>query len=80
MRWIRTPAGDQAHAVPRAFTNRTLCGLFIEGAAIAAAPGFENRCLNCDREWRRMGRTGSSRPKPNPRVEYKPKHKFTDWE
>jgi hypothetical protein len=79
MKWIRTPLGDQAHAVARDHDGRTICGLFITEATIAAAPGFENRCLNCDREWRRVGRT-HRKQKPDPRVEFKPKHKFTDWE
>jgi hypothetical protein len=58
--------------------GKTLCGLPLEDAVIAKAPGFDDRCGNCDREWRDRGRRQrKTRPKS---IDYQPRFKFEDWE
>jgi len=80
MRWVRYPTGDKVHAVPRGAAC-ALCGLGLVGASLAAPPGFDNRCESCDEEWRHRGR--AEKPKlnrPDPRIVYRPRFKFEDWE
>ena len=77
MKWIRLPHGDKAHAV---VAGETLCGLGLVNAVIVPAPGFEDRCGNCDNEWRRRGRAARPHQKPrqDPKMSYQPRFKLED--
>jgi hypothetical protein len=79
MKWIHTAIdGQKCHAVLTRHGGKTLCGLPLDGATIAPAPGFENRCGNCDNEWRDRGRRQrKARPQNN---DYRPRFTFKDWE
>lgn len=81
MRWIQI--GDRAHAVTRKNKGLTLCGLeVVRAKSILVSPPFEDRCGNCDKEWRKLGRATKAKKKPTPvapRTTYKPRHSFNDW-
>jgi hypothetical protein len=78
MRWVKI--GECVHAVVRAHRRQTLCRLDLERTkSIAVAPGFDNRCGNCDIEWRRRGR--ATKPAPVNKVTvYRPQYTFADFE
>lgn len=80
MKWVCI--SDRIHAVARAHNGLTLCGLEIERVkSIAHAPGFENRCLACDREWRHRGRAQKPPVKKiDARTVYRPQYTFADFE
>ena len=82
MKWIHTAIdGQKCHAVLTRHGGKTLCGLPLDGATIAPAPGFENRCGNCDAEWRERGRHQRKKTRPVSRKEeYRPRFTFKDWE
>jgi hypothetical protein len=81
MKWIRTHHGDKAHAVSSHDSATTMCGIPIRYAAAIVAPGFDDRCGNCDKEWRRKAK--AERPKRQKRRSkdtYLPRFTFRDWE
>lgn len=79
MRWIRTHAGSKCHAVLRAATT-TLCGIHFDHVGGIVTPGADDRCNNCDAEWRKRGR--ASGPKRGRRKVggYKAPFSIKDWE
>ena len=80
MRWIQI--GERAHAVTRKNKGVTMCGLELTRTdAIIVSPPFEDRCGNCDKRWRDIGRR--SKPKRVVGVDaadYKPRFTFADFE
>jgi len=83
MRWIQI--GERAHAVLRKNKGLTLCRLeIVRAKSIVVSPPFEERCVACDKEWRRRGRAQkkhTSTPKrANDLTMYKPQHTFDEWE
>ncbi len=80
MQWIQTHNGEKAHAVCRK-AKTTICGIDLsEHADAIVVPGVEDRCDNCDREWRMLGK--KTRPKQQQRKQpaYVNKFSFRDWE
>jgi hypothetical protein len=82
MRWIQI--GDHAHAVMRNNKGLTLCRLEIARAkSIVVSPPFEERCGNCDKEWRKRGRMTAKPKMPKTaeqRAVYEPQHTFDDFD
>lgn len=81
MRWVKI--GERVHAVVRAHRGQTLCGLELERTkSIAIAPGFDNRCGDCDKRWRKIGRATKPAPvkKIDARTVYRPQFTFADFE
>jgi len=91
VRWVTFPKGDRAHAVMETQPGRTICGLLMSGdpvefpsrrrgvAAEVAAPSHDERCENCDKEWRRRGRERRPKKRAAPRGEtYRPRFRFED--
>jgi hypothetical protein len=83
MKWIRTTNGDKVHAVMHRHDNKTVCGIALEHAGSIVIAGWDDRCQNCDHEWRRRGK--ANRPKGrdqpvDPRNVYRPRFTFRDWE
>jgi hypothetical protein len=80
MRWLRI--GERVHAVTREHGGLTLCGLAVARACrIEHAGNFDERCANCDRRWRDIGR--ASKPKAGRvdyRTVYRPQYTFADFE
>lgn len=82
MRWIQI--GERAHAVVRKNKGTTLCGLELGRAqSIIVSPPFEDRCGNCDKRWRDIGR--ASKPKrvvnkSDAKTVYRPRLKFDDFD
>jgi len=86
MRWIRTAAGDKAHIVFNRH-DRTACGIRIVHAAAIVRPSADDRCANCDHEWREHGakkrRELEDRERQIRAAEadvYEPRFSFKDWE
>jgi hypothetical protein len=83
MKWIRTRNGEKAHAVSRK-ASTTLCGIALsEHAAAIVTPGIEDRCDNCDREWRERGK--KTQPKKRQKTTerrsvYLNRFTYRDWE
>lgn len=81
MKWIKTPNGEYAHAVLRRNSGKTLCGLSIAGGKVTQLPEDGARCINCDNEWRDLGR--ENKPKTEKRLDladYRPQYTYKDWE
>jgi hypothetical protein len=87
VRWVKI--GERVHAVAHRSRDAlpidrhtTLCGLELERAkSIAVAPGFDNRCGNCDKRWREIGRaTKPPVKKVDARTVYRPQYTFADFE
>jgi hypothetical protein len=78
MKWVRTTNGDKAHAVLHEHDGDTICGISLKHAATIVIPGPDDRCKNCDNEWRRHGRLARPKKKNKHRVEYVPRFKFQD--
>ena len=88
MKWVKI--GECVHAVARRSKDAlpidratTLCGLALERTnSIALAPGFDNRCGNCDKRWREIGRATKPAPvkKVDARTVYRPQYTFADFE
>lgn len=75
MNWGRSRYGGKFHAM---IGHETLCGVSVH-VVTTAAPEFENRCGNCDKEWRERGRKlappAPPAPPPGP-ADYVPRHRF----
>lgn len=56
MRWVRTENGERAHAVFHEHDKTTVCGIALSAVAAIVTPGPDDRCGNCDKEWRRAAR------------------------
>jgi hypothetical protein len=79
MDWGKFQYGDRWHAL---VDGKPLCrcpGAVVE---VKNDPTHEERCENCDKQWRRIGREGkpkASRKGFNTRTVLRPKHKV-DWD
>jgi hypothetical protein len=84
VRWVRLTYGERAHAVLHASPDRTICGMQADGAREVHNPLHEDRCENCDKEWRRRGREARTARAPKRKYKqgttYVPRHKWKDWE
>jgi len=87
LKWIRTIAGEKAHAVFRAGDKKTACGIRLTNAARILAPPVIDRCDNCDRKWREVGarfrRALATKKRLIEAAEayvYYPRFRFEDWE
>jgi hypothetical protein len=80
VKWIRTRNGDKAHAVSTHHAQTTLCGIQFKHIAAIVLPGPDDRCGNCDAQWRQ--RAKKERPKRKKRTKdvYAPRFTFKDWE
>jgi hypothetical protein len=79
MRWVQTTKGEKAHVVVTG-AKETLCGIGFEHVVAIVSPGPDDRCGNCDKWWREIGRKERRTVnKPRRRDVYSPKHK-TRWE
>jgi hypothetical protein len=78
MKWIRTTDGDKAHAIFKRHDDKTVCGIRLRHAATIVSPAEDNRCENCDHEWRRQAR--KNKPKAKPSNDYTSRFTFRDWE
>jgi len=80
MKWIRTINGDKAHAIFKRGDEKTVCGIRLRHATEIVSPSDENRCGNCDHEWRQQGRKNKPAiPKKSSSL-YEPQFIFRDWE
>jgi hypothetical protein len=79
MRWVQTANGERAHAVASG-TNRTLCGISLKYVGAIVSPGPDDRCGNCDKRWREIGRAQKKHVnRPRRRDVYHPRNKVR-WE
>lgn len=82
MRWVRLPSGDKVHAF---VDGETICGVpsTAETMTDVTDPTWQDRCQNCDNQWRRRGRDAKPTRVPikgNPKVRYAPRFKFKDFD
>jgi hypothetical protein len=83
MKWIATHRGSHAHAILRPGDKTTICGIHLadHAAAIITLGDAElDRCANCDKEWRRLGREGRPRAGGKKPAIYIARFTLRDWE
>lgn len=77
MQWAKLPDGTRAHAI---VDGRPLCSCpAVHGyTLIEGDVPHEDRCGNCDKEWRRRGRATRKRraPRKPSLASYKPRFTF----
>lgn len=82
MQWAKIGSGEKVHAI---VGGKPICYCPAKNLEYVDTHNVEDRCQNCDEQWRARGRETKKKGKRggvakgvNPKTLYRPRHKFED--